>query len=206
MDSRRCRVFACALAALASIGCRNADPPKAVMTGTLAEASAGDPCHPGEGAPVLFDGSYVRGPAQPAADERPFASDGRSSAAMCVQAENAPGGVIEVNGAVVLGPQDFRERTFVRTVSVPLAAENTLSVELRGPPCVDPGPPACASARVRFFGGAPLTARASLSPDACCHDPACDREAFAARGGICPGDPRIRGALPHAAPAAGASP
>lgn len=201
MDIRRCAIGA---SVFFSIGCRDAPPPPSVSA--TAHAAANDPCHPGEGAPVLFDGSYVRGPAQPAADERPFASGGRSSAAMCVQAENAPGGVIEVNGAVVLGPQDFRERTFVRTVSVPLAAENTLSVELRGPPCVDPGPPACASARVRFFGGAPLTVRASLSPDACCHDPACDREAFAARGGICPGDPRIRGALPHAAPAAGASP
>lgn len=201
--SRRCRILVCAiLPTIGSAGCRDTAPATPTAIVQSVQATADDPCHPGEGAPVLFDGNYVRGAGQPAADERSFASGGRSSAAMCVEAKNAPGGVVEVNGAVVLGPSDFQERSFVRTVYLPLVAENTVSVELRGPPCMDPGPPACASLRLRLFGGAPLQARVATGPDACCHDPACDKEAFAARGGICPGDPRISGALPHEAPAA----
>lgn len=41
---------------------------------------------------------------------------------------------------------------------------------------------------------------ASLRPDACCFDPACDRIEFARRGGVCAEDPRVRGPLPPSAP------
>lgn len=38
-------------------------------------------------------------------------------------------------------------------------------------------------------------------PNACCADAACDRGAFTKSGGVCPGDPRIKGPLPPRAAA-----
>lgn len=40
------------------------------------------------------------------------------------------------------------------------------------------------------------TLSATTAASACCNDPTCDRIVFAKAGGVCPGDPRIRGPLP----------
>lgn len=44
-------------------------------------------------------------------------------------------------------------------------------------------------------------AKCALDPSACCHDSACDRDAFRRAGGVCSGDEAIRGPLPVHAPA-----
>lgn len=153
-------------------------------------------------ASVLFDELFLRHKGKSATASRVFAAEGNATAQLCLEANDLGSGSVSLNGASLMVPKQDK----TQTASVNLLPANELAVELHGKPCN--ATPDCATLRVRVFGAPrpPLQVSAEVAPNTCCSDPACDRAAFAARGGICPGDPRIRGPLPPHAPAASAGP
>lgn len=158
-------------------------------------------CDPGAEDPsLLFYDVFLRSTGSPVTETRTFASEGNASARICVEATGVGSATVALNGNEVFGKHELKGDVTL-TKSVSLEPASTLAVQIVGKPCNGKG--ACASVRIRVFGPArpPPQAVSQSAPDGCCNDPACDRRAFAERGGICPGDPRIRGPLPHHAPA-----
>lgn len=120
---------------------------------------------------------------------------------LCVDAREVSAAVVHFNGEIVLGPSSFHGDSRILTVDVPLLAENTIAVELRGKPCKETnGSEECAEIRALVLAldvppPPALVTREAVEFDACCSDPTCDRRAYTAAGGVCAGDPRIRGPL-----------
>ena len=181
-----------------SFGCRD-DRATEVATSKRGEIAA---CEPGvENPSVLFDDSFRRGTGSPTTESRLFAAEGNTSARLCAETMKVAGATVTLNGSEVFGAQELKgDVTVTRTVT--LQPASAIEVEVKGRPCK--GEADCATVRIRVFGmpRPPVQVAAEVQPDACCTDPTCDRQAFAARGGICPGDPSIRGPLPVHAPLA----
>lgn len=156
---------------------------------------------------TILDRTFVRATGAPQTETATFSPlVGVSAATLCVEAIHVSVGEIGLNGTRLLGPS-FPKADETFTIPVQLLTENSLAVELKGKPCKPDKPKECATLRVRAVAipdAAPiLFPVAELKPlNACCSDPTCDRRAFAAAGGVCPGDPRIRGPLVVDAPAA----
>ena len=180
-----------------SLGCREERRAEGIATSQLAAA-----CDPGvENPSVLFDGSFQRATGSPTSEARVFAAEGNGTARLCAETTKVAGATVTLNGSEVFGPNELKgDVTVTRTVT--LRAASTIAVEVKGKPCKTAAE--CATVRIRVLGPSrpPPRIAAESAPDACCTDPTCDRQAFAARGGICRGDPRIRGPLPIHAPAA----
>lgn len=186
-----------ALLAASSTGCQSENP----QTDSTRSPSAADVCAEGSGRPVLLDATFTRGPGAPATETRSFSSGGDSLGTVCVHVVKASG-IVDLNEARLFGPSDFAGNVDELSKDTALSQTNLLAVEIHGKPCKDGGP--CAALRVRVLGATtsvPFIEAAALTrPDQCCSDPTCDKDAFRARGGVCEGDPRIRGPLPFSAP------
>lgn len=184
-------------------GCRDS----AVAPSGTSSAVLSGPCA-GGAAIVLYDSTFVRSTGAPQAETRVFSSvAGVGSPTLCVDTTHVSSGVLTLNGVELLGPSSFRNANETFTLPFEMLPQNTLAVELGGKPCTAKKPAECATLHVRAIAvpvgtPEPIVVGEFLPLNACCSDPTCDRTAFAAAGGICPGDPRIQGALPVEAPIA----
>lgn len=157
---------------------------------------------------VLHESTFVRMTGVPQSETRTFASQQNvTSPTLCVDTTHVSSGTLSLNGAALLGPSSFHNANESFTFAFDLLPENTLAVQLEGKPCKPDKPADCGTLRVRAVAlpvaPAPPILVGELRPlNACCTDPTCDRRAFSAGGGVCPGDPRIRGPLPVSAPVA----
>lgn len=157
---------------------------------------------------VLHESTIVRTTGAPLNETRTFVSQqSGASPTLCVEATHVSSGTVKLNGTTLLSPSSFHndDETFV--LPFELLAQNTIALELGGKPCQASKPAECATLHVRAVVLPVVTAPpiivGELRPlNACCSDPTCDRRAFASGGGVCPGDPRIRGPLPVEAPVA----
>ena len=154
---------------------------------------------------VLHESTFVRSAGAPQAETRQFSAiSGVNSPTLCVNTTHASSGVLRLNGVEL---QSFQNGNETYTLPFAMLPQNALSVEIRGKPCKAKKPADCATVHVRAVAVPAGTPQPILVGEfrplnACCNDPACDQAAFAAAGGICPGDPRIRGPLPVEAPLA----
>lgn len=178
-------------------GCDRSSPMSVVRSAALSGTCA-DPR-----AVVLLDATFVRSTGVPQSESRTFSTSGSlASPTLCIETTHVSSGVVSMNGVQILGPSSFRNGNETFTAPFELLAANSVAVEIRGKPCKPGSAPACSTIRVRAVAlptgppPPPLVVRVLEPLDACCSDPTCDKTAFAASGGVCPGDPRIRGPLP----------
>lgn len=147
----------------------------------------------------------------PETESRSFGGfPGQTSGTLCVTAKNVITGSVTVNGVEEIGPLEFNgaaEQTL--TADFTLESTNALSVLIAGVACPPPPDVECASIHIRAralppgpLATPPILAQEVAPVSACCNDVTCDKVAFAASGGVCAGDPRIRGPLAVDAPAA----
>lgn len=176
----------------------------AVPQSASGNAVLSGPCA-GGAAIVLHEATFVRSAGAPHVETRVFAGIvGVSSPTLCVDTTHVSSGVLSLNGAELLGPSSFHNANETFTLPFEMLPQNTLAVELGGKPCKSAE---CATVHVRAVAvpegtPPPITVGEFRALNACCSDPTCNRAAFAAAGGVCPGDPRIGGPLPVEAPIA----
>lgn len=173
----------------------------AVPASDTANAALSGPCAVGASI-ILQEATFVRSAGAPQAETRAFSGIvGVSSPTLCVDTTHVSSGVLTVNGAELLGPSSFHNANETFTLPFEMLPQNTLAVELGGKPCKSNKPAECATLHVRAVAvpvgtPQPIIVGEFRPINACCSDPTCDRTVFAAAGGVCPGDPRIRGPLP----------
>lgn len=183
------------------VGCRDS----AVTPISASNAVLSGPCASGATI-VLHEATFVRSAGVPQAETRTFSGTvGVSSPTLCVDTTHVSSGVLSLNGAEFLGPSSFHNDNETFALPFEMLPQNTLAVELGGKPCKSNKPAECATLRVRAVAvpvgtPQPILVGEFRPLNACCSDPTCDRFAFASAGGVCPGDPRIRGPLPAEAP------
>lgn len=184
-------------------GCRES----AVSPSGLSNAAFTGPCGSGP-AIVLHEAAFARSAGTPKAETRVFSGVADvGSPTLCVDTTHVSSGVLSLNGVELLRPASFHNANETFTLPFEMLSQNTLAVELGGKPCTAKKPAECATLHVRAIAvpvgtPQPIVVGEFRPLNACCSDPTCDRTAFAAAGGICPGDPRIQGALPVEAPIA----
>lgn len=197
-DSLACGRLGLALsAALLLLGCDGPMSTTSAVRSAVLSGSCTDPR-----AVDLLDATFVRSTGAPQSEDRTFATTVNvSSPTLCIETTHVSSGVLSLNGSQILGPASFHNGNETFTVPFELRAENTVTVEVGGKPCTSGSPGACSSVRVRAVAipsgppPPPIVVKELKPLDACCSDPTCDRGAYAASGGVCPGDPRIRGPL-----------
>lgn len=129
---------------------------------------------------------------------------GVNTPTLCVDTTHASAGGLSLNGVEMLS---FQSGNQTYTLPFEMLPQNILAAELRGKPCKAKKPADCATVHVRAVAvpvgtPQPILVGEFRPLNACCSDPTCDQTAFAAVGGVCPGDPRIRGPMPVEAPIA----
>lgn len=170
-------------------------------------AMTSGPCM-GGAAIVMHEATFVRTAGAPQAETRAFSGiAGVISPTLCVDTTHVSSGALSLNGAEFLGPSSFRNDSETFSLPFEMLSQNTLAVELGGKPCKSDKPAECATVHVRAVAvpvgtPQPIVVGEFRPLNACCSDPTCDRAAFTVAGGVCPGDPRIRGPLPVEAPIA----
>lgn len=160
-------------------------------TAAASSEAVEDPCAPSD-RPVRVDRVFTRGTGEPAEQTAEFAASVGEPGQVCATAADVNGGEVSLNGDVLFDSGDLNKKDPTLTAAVTLEAANTLRVKLLGKPCKKPGK--CATLRIQVFGSAPpatprpihALAPSQLEPLNCCLDPKCDRDAFKARGGVCP--------------------